>query len=304
MLMNEVNNLIQNDENFFQQYDRFEVTDSNRIICTPSTFAKDSLWYIQEIGTLKSLKPHTSQREGLDSYLFMIVLSGKGSFAYNKELHYLKPNDIVFIDCQKKYSHTSSSTEPWDLIWVHFNGKLIENYYELYLKKNGSIFFNSESAIDLSNILLKLINTTIYEYSTAELLCSNLLNTIITKTLTLSEISDKTNKSNYRKAIQIKNYIDLNFQKTLTLDALAEIFYTSKYHMSREFKKKYDITINNYITNKRTTLAKQLLRFTDKTINEISQLCGINDNSYFNKVFKKIEKLSPSEYRKKWKGHK
>lgn len=97
-----ITNFKKNGELFFQQYDISEVTDSNRIIFTPSTFAKDTLWYIQEIGTLKSLKPHTSQREGLDSYLFMVVLSGKGTFTYNGEINYLKPNDIVFVDCKKK----------------------------------------------------------------------------------------------------------------------------------------------------------------------------------------------------------
>lgn len=294
-----MNNLKRKDEIFFQQYDTSEVTDSNRIICTPSTFAKETLWYVQEIGTLKSLKPHTSQREGLDSYLFMIVLSGKGSFTYDEKEITLYSNDIIFIDCKKKYSHRSSSTDPWELIWVHFNGVLIENYYKLYYKKSGSFSLNSEKPSDLIDILLQLIDMTIYENTTTELLCSNLLNSLVTKTLTLS---DENSKSKYKNIVQIKKYIDENFQNQLTLDMIAEAFFVSKYHMSREFKKKYGITINNYITNKKTTLAKELLRFTDKSINEISILCGINDNSYFNKVFKKVEKLSPSEYRITWKG--
>lgn len=286
---------------FFQQYNPSEVTESNRIICTPSSFAKDTLWYIQEIGTLKSLKPHTSQRKDLESYLFMIVLSGSGSVIYDGKKINLRYNDAVFIDCNKKYSHRSSSTNPWELIWVHFNGNLIENYYDLYLNRNGSIFFNSESTPDLTNILLQLIDIATHENAASELLCSHLLNSLITTTLTLT---DTHNSNHYKKINQIKKNIDESFQKKLTLDSIAKEFFISKYHMSREFKKNYGITINNYITNKRTTLAKQLLRFTDKSINEISQLCGYHDNSYFNKVFKKVEKLSPSEYRKKWRGDK
>lgn len=298
-----INNLKKNDKLFFQQYDTSEVTDSNRVIFTPSTFAKDTLWYIQEIGTLKSLKPHTSQREGLDSYLFMVVLSGKGTFTYNREINYLKPNDIIFIDCQKKYSHRSSSTDPWELIWVHFNGNSIDNYYRYFYKKHNSIVFNSGSTSAFKNILFQLLDLTSNKNINSELLSSNLLNTLVTQALTLDRVNIKNTRNiSSEKINQIKQYIDKNFQQKLSLDNIAKEFYISKYYMSREFKKNYGATINNYIINKKITLAKQLLRFTDKPIGEIGQLCGIVDNSYFNKVFQKNENMSPSEYRKKWNG--
>ena len=72
--------------------------------------------------------------------------------------------------------------------------------------------------------------------------------------------------------------------------------------MSREFKKAYGITIANYIIAKRITYAKELLRFTSMQIEEIGQTCGIEDNSYFNKVFRKLEGMTASDYKKKWKG--
>ena len=43
---------------------------SDRILVTPSSYTKSQYLYIQEIGTLKSLEPHISQRKNLDSYLF------------------------------------------------------------------------------------------------------------------------------------------------------------------------------------------------------------------------------------------
>ena len=46
----------------------------------------------------------------------------------------------------------------------------------------------------------------------------------------------------------------------------------------------------------------ELLRFTDKSIHEISEMCGIPDTNYFIKLFKSAENMTPSEYRQKWKG--
>ena len=53
---------------------------------------------------------------------------------------------------------------------------------------------------------------------------------------------------------------------------------------------------------KRITYAKELLRFTNMRIEEIGNLCGIEDSSYFNKVFRKFEGMTASDYRKKWRG--
>ena len=85
---------------------------------------------------------------------------------------------------------------------------------------------------------------------------------------------------------------------------IADEFFISKYHMSREFKKAYGITIANYIIAKRITHAKELLRFTYMQIEEIGRICGIEDSSYFNKVFSKFEGMTASEYRVRWKGTK
>ena len=58
------------------------IVTSNRIIYTPSAFAKSNLIYLQETGQLQAKKPHVSQRENLSSYLFFIVKSGSGTLTY------------------------------------------------------------------------------------------------------------------------------------------------------------------------------------------------------------------------------
>lgn len=51
---------------------------------------------------------------------------------------------------------------------------------------------------------------------------------------------------------------------------------------------------------KRITRAKQLLRFTDMTVDEIGAAVGMGDANYFSRTFRKVEGISPSEYRKRW----
>ena len=82
---------------------------------------------------------------------------------------------------------------------------------------------------------------------------------------------------------------------------LANIFLTSKYTLSRNFKDQVGTSIINYLLVVRITHAKQMLRFTDKTVEEIGSSCGITPLYYFSRMFKQIEGVSPQEYRLSWK---
>lgn len=288
---------------FFENYTPSEYTESHRILCTPSSFAKDTLLYIQEIGKLKSLKSHTSKREALNSFLFVIVVSGSGFFAYNDKIYTLTSGDHLFIDCKNPYSHKSTDSDPWELMWVHFNGVLMDQYYLYYSNKTASISFQPMEPSEFNDILEKLFSLASRKSAYSELLASNLLNTLITLVLTDNiDYSKKDANKIDDKIKHIKDYLDDNFKKKIPLDTIADEFFISKYHMSREFKKAYGITIANYIIAKRITHAKELLRFTDMQIEKIGKICGIEDNSYFNKIFRKLEGMTASNYRRKWKG--
>ena len=60
------------------------------------------------------------------------------------------------------------------------------------------------------------------------------------------------------------------------------------------------MTVLSYLEQIRITHAKQLLRFTQLTVEEIGRKIGIEEPGYFNRVFKKIEGNTPGEYRRVW----
>ena len=62
----------------------------------------------------------------------------------------------------------------------------------------------------------------------------------------------------------------------------------------------FGLSISHYIMQQRITQAKHLLRFSDHTIEQIASLCGMEDANYFSRVFRKVEGVSPGEYRRQW----
>ena len=98
----------------------------------------------------------------------------------------------------------------------------------------------------------------------------------------------------------VKEYLDEHYTEKIALDDLSEHFFINKFYLSKIFKETYGTTVNNYLISKRITRAKQLLRFTDMAVEEISVAVGMGDANYFSRMFRKVEGISPREYRKQW----
>ena len=123
---------------------------SSRIIYTPSTFARTSLLHLQEVGSLKALRSHTSRRENLVSFLCFVVLGGSGELKYEGKTYQLTAGDGVFIDCRKEYSHSTgyncaedddSKENLWFLQWCHFYAPCLPAVSVL-LKLKGKIVWS------------------------------------------------------------------------------------------------------------------------------------------------------------------
>lgn len=100
------------DKTFFSNTNP-SIVSSNRVLYTPSSFAKSSLLHLQEIGELSALKAHTSSRSNLQSFLFFVVIKGSGTLIYDGKTYPLEEKSCVFINCKHPYSHTTDNTNIW-----------------------------------------------------------------------------------------------------------------------------------------------------------------------------------------------
>lgn len=92
-------------------------------------------------------------------------------------------------------------------------------------------------------------------------------------------------------------YISQNFEKLLTRDDIAKAVGVTPNYVSVLFRKGFDMTFVEYLTNLRISEAKKLLENTDKKIYQIAEAVGFDDAYYFSKNFKNVIGMSPKEYR-------
>lgn len=96
----------------------------------------------------------------------------------------------------------------------------------------------------------------------------------------------------------ILTFIEFNFDKQFTIDDLSHIYNTNRTTLMADFKRVTGKTINEFVTDKRIDLCKQVLAFTNIPIEEIAQKYGFTSQSYFTRAFKKKTGMAPMQYRK------
>ena len=111
------------------------------------------------------------------------------------------------------------------------------------------------------------------------------------------KVATKQEKQSESIVSKAKQYINQNFSKELTLDEVSRNVNISPYYFSKLFKEETGENFIEYLTKIRIRHAKELLKNPLLSIKEICVMSGYSDPNYFSRIFKKQERVTPSEYR-------
>lgn len=113
------------------------------------------------------------------------------------------------------------------------------------------------------------------------------------------EVRRAQNKDNFQSVHAAAEYIRKHFREKISVHDIAERVHLSDSYLSHIFSETFGRTITEYITSVRIEYAKSLLSKPGSSISEIALECGFEDVSYFSRVFKKSEGITPRDYKKK-----
>ena len=106
-----------------------------------------------------------------------------------------------------------------------------------------------------------------------------------------------TNISHSKPVNEAINYIYKNIQTRITLKELAKHLNLSENYFSRLFKKEMGMSVSDYIRNQKVDRAMVLLRNSDLSIEEISDLLAFSSQSHFIQVFRSQTLMTPKVFR-------
>ena len=94
-------------------------------------------------------------------------------------------------------------------------------------------------------------------------------------------------------------FIHENLNQNLTVSEISKHFFVSRDKLNRDFRNYMNMSALEFITATRINTAKDFLKKGEKSIREISSLCGFENDIYFYSFFKKHTGMTPREYTEK-----
>lgn len=94
-------------------------------------------------------------------------------------------------------------------------------------------------------------------------------------------------------------FIKRNITAEINVKELSKLAYMSKSVFYRAFTNEFGLPPNKMILTEKVKYAKALMHNTNYSVSKICYETGFSDPNYFSRVFKKIEGVTPTEYRNK-----
>lgn len=236
------------------------------------------------------------REDGYCIHQILYTKSGSGKLIYGGKKYDMAPGSIVCLSINIPYEYYPTSDQ-WSVNWITFTGENLEaSLRKLGLEKLTLVHFDNLEPIDtIYNKMLVLLKTKQkYCVYTCASLLYGLLIEMFKQKKQLREVSG-VGEDKYINAVV--HYIDNNYSKNITLTDMAKQAEITPEHLCKVFKKYRKLRPFEYLTKKRLQEAKTLLAQTTTPITKIGKMVGYEDKSYFGYVFKKYEKVTPSQFR-------
>ena len=244
----------------------------------------------------------------------LYVLSGKGRILCDSREEEIRPGDFVFFHPQAV--HAIYETEPltclvlkYDIGLLRTTGSHVPSFGRLFsetadTKKApiviGETAFDRVPVRELFETCIQEIQEKQYGYD----LCiqahlTNLLTQLLRIWRSKGFDTDRTAQlpEDSQSLYSIAEYIDENLDQPLRVEELAARCNMSYSYFAKRFLALYGRSCKEYIEFIRISKVKDLLLFTDFDLNYISQETGFSDCSHLIRTFKKLENITPKEYR-------
>ena len=266
---------------------------SDYYLYTPSLQAIKTFFYPLFVGYFYYACDYHLQRNSYDSFLIMHIKKGQCLVCVDSKTYTVSENQVVIIDCYRKHSYYTNTG--WEAEWVHFDGPLARDYYNLISNTVGCVI-TLKDTYNFENALQKIYSMFTGNASIKEVLLNKYITDILTQLL-ISKDNDVRQTINSDIIEETATYINEHLKEELTLDLLATRASLSPYYFTRLFKKQIGLTPHDYLIATRVNFAKFLLKTTNISIKEICYNSGFSSESSFCSTFKNREKITPSAFR-------
>ena len=259
----------------------------------------------EDLGTLFYDKLH--QHEEIQ---ISIILNGEGTLIVGDKINYYKKGDVLVFGSHVPHVFKSdlNTKETSHMLSLFFTKTSFgKHFFELeelrelqhFFKKATHGFKITSSKKVITNLFLKLKDATKFERFILLMELLKIASKANYKSLSSYVYERKYNDIEGKRMRNVFEYTMTHFEKKISLEDIAEVATMTKNAFCKYFKKRTNKTYFRFLNELRIEKAcKLVISQNDMSISEISERCGFNNISNFNRQFKSIKLLSPTGFKK------
>lgn len=247
-----------------------------------------------------------------EHYEIFMVIEGSCRMNVFDKLYEMKPGDVALI--KPGISHYNFGQNKHKRLCVEFSDEYISSYFTgkaksyLYECFEAEMMHLSERKVqELTQNCEKLLIELKGEAPHTNPLISFLILSRIISEFTVAYKNcietdlirtEAPQGQSVNRLSTITGYIAHHFTTIDSLEEIAQACFVSKSHMCRIFRSELGVSVVSYINTLKLRYACELLRLDKLSTVEIARECGFNSSQYFSRIFRKMIKMTPQEYRR------
>ena len=259
-------------------------------------------FHLTAMGHYPKASRHGIERaEGCAEYILIYCIEGRGDITLGPNTYDVCPNTYFIIPPHVPHRYESSVTAPWSIYWVLFTGTVARHVYKRALLNEKPAVHNipfDENRIREFELIFHLLEHS-YDEKEMEILNVHLLH-FISSMIYYKETTAGIHNGDI--AGESIDFMKKNIDKKFTIEDLSAQQRLSVSHYSRIFKQRTGMSPIQYFNQLKIQQSCQYLYFTNMNIKEICLHIGFDDPFYFSRLFTKLMGVSPSAYKKTYKG--
>lgn len=234
---------------------------------------------------------------GWPEFQWIQCLSGKGVLKLAGEEHIVREGKGMLL-FPNEYHEYYALSEPWEVRWFSFNGQQAGDLLRS-LKLTRSQVLQLSDAGPILNKMNQLIAAASSNAPMKFLECSGLIYQVLLDLHSFGSGEDvQSRHQSFTQLSPALQYIEDHANEPITLGDIAGQLSVSNHHACVLFKRTLGMRPFEYVNSIRLRNAKVLMRREPTLpIAEVSRQSGYENESYFIKVFKKSQGITPRKYR-------
>ncbi|MDP4209470.1 MAG: AraC family transcriptional regulator [Bacteroidota bacterium] len=248
-------------------------------------------------------------------YEIVYTLKSYGTRYVGDSIETFEAGDLVFLGSNLPHSwksdeafHQNNPDYTVEVIVIQFSenflSQAISDYpemahiRELFKRSERGIKFLEPDSNAIGKKIVKLWNAPPFKRLVDFMLVLDAMAQSSHYQLLASEIFRKNTIETGDRLEKILRYLNYSYQQKLSLKELSGKFNMNPAAFCRYFKEKTSKSLTEYINDLRIGYACKLLQERNIPISQVSQKCGFNNLSHFNRAFKNKIGSTPSAYHK------